>query len=101
MTKQKKSSFVDALSDIFIVACIFVVLVFGCAVIIAVVSHLSNDSDYYTFTNYADGSDVYIRKDCICTVTTVSGAVYVVPTNGQSVRVKENMDEVTDIVGIH
>lgn len=57
-------------------------------------------SDYYTFTSFADGSPIYIRKDCICTITTVSGDVYIVPTNGNSVRVRESMDEVREIVKI-
>ena len=57
-------------------------------------------SDYYTFTSFADGSSLYIRKDCICTITTVSGDVYIVPTNGNSVRVRESMDEVREIVKI-
>ena len=57
-------------------------------------------SDYYTFTSFADGSSLYIRKDCICTITTVSGDVYIVPTNGNSVRVRESMDEVRKIVNI-
>lgn len=57
-------------------------------------------ADYYTFTSFADGSSLYIRKDCICTITTVSGDVYIVPTNGNSVRVRESMDEVREIVNI-
>lgn len=57
-------------------------------------------TDFYTFTSFADGSPLYIRKDCICTITTVSGDVYIVPTNGSSVRVKESMDEVKKITGI-
>lgn len=59
-----------------------------------------SDADFYTFTSYADSSPLYIRKDCICTITTVSGDVYIVPTNGSSVRVKESMDEVKKITGI-
>ena len=57
-------------------------------------------SEYYTFTSFADGSPLYIRKDCICTITTVSGDVYIVPTNGNSVRVRESMDEVKKITRI-
>ena len=55
---------------------------------------------YYTFTSFADGSPLYIRKDCLCTITTAGGDVYIVPTNGSSVRVKESMDEVKKITGI-
>ena len=58
-------------------------------------------SEYYTFTSFADGSPLYIRKDCICTITTISGDVYIVPTNGSSVRVRESMDEVKKITGIN
>lgn len=100
MTEQKKSNLLDIFTDVFTVACVVIMLVLVCATIIAVVSHSSDDSNYYTFTNYADGSDVYIRKDCISTITTVSGDVYVVPTNGQSVRVKESLDDVKDLVGL-
>lgn len=57
-------------------------------------------ADYYTFTSFADGSPLYIRRDCLCTITTVGGDVYIVPTNGSSVRVKESMDEVRKITGI-
>lgn len=57
-------------------------------------------SEFYTFTSFADGSPLYIRKDCICTITTVSGDVYIVPTNGSSVRVRESIDEVKEITGI-
>jgi len=57
-------------------------------------------SDFYTFTSYADGSSVYIRKDCLCKITTVRGDVYIVPTNGNSVRIKESLDEVREIVKI-
>lgn len=57
-------------------------------------------ADYYTFTSFADGSPMYIRKDCLCTITTTGGDVYIVPTNGSSVRVKESMDEVKKITGI-
>ena len=60
----------------------------------------TSDADFYTFTSFADGSPLYIRKDCICTVTTASGDVYIVPTNGSSVRVRESMDEVKKITGI-
>lgn len=56
--------------------------------------------DCYTFTSFADGSPLYIRKDCICTITTVSGDVYIVPTNGSSVRIRESMEEVKQITGI-
>ena len=56
--------------------------------------------EYYTFTSFADSSPLYVRKDCICTITTVSGDVYIVPTNGNSVRVRESMDEVREIVNI-
>lgn len=59
-----------------------------------------SDADFYTFTNYADSSPLYIRKDCICTITAISGDVYIVPTNGSSVRVKESMDDVKKITGI-
>jgi uncharacterized protein YlzI (FlbEa/FlbD family) len=48
----------------------------------------------------ADGSPLYIRKDCLGTITTVSGDVYIVPTNGSSVRVRESMDEVKKNIGI-
>ena len=51
-----------------------------------------SDADFYTFTSFADGSPLYLRKDCLCTITTVSGDVYIVPTNGNSVRVRESMD---------
>ena len=57
-------------------------------------------TDFYTFTSFADDSPLYIRKDCLCTVTTASGDVYIVPTNGSSVRVRESMDEVKKITGI-
>ena len=57
-------------------------------------------NNFYTFTSFADGSPLYIRKDCICTITTTGGDVYIVPTNGSSVRVKESMDEVKKITGI-
>lgn len=57
-------------------------------------------TDFYTFTSFADGSPLYIRKDCLCTITTVSGDVYIVPTNGSSVRVRESMDEVKKITEI-
>lgn len=57
-------------------------------------------TDFYTFTSFADGSPLYIRKDCLCTITTSGGDVYIVPTNGSSVRVKESMDEVKKIVRI-
>ena len=59
-----------------------------------------SDADFYTFTSFADGSPLYIRKDCLCTITTVSGDVYIVPTNGSSVRVRESMDDVKKITGI-
>ena len=58
-------------------------------------------NNFYTFTSFADGSPLYIRKDCICTITTISGDVYIVPTNGSSVRVRESMDEVKKITGIN
>lgn len=57
-------------------------------------------ADFYTFTSFADGSPLYIRKDCLCTITTVSGDVYIVPTNGSSVRVRESLNEVKKITGI-
>ena len=57
-------------------------------------------TEYYTFTNFADSSHLYIRKDCICTVTSVSGDVYIVPINGNSIRVRESMNEVREIVKI-
>ena len=57
-------------------------------------------SEYYTFTSFADSSPLYIRKDCICTVTSVSGDVYIVPINGNSIRVRESMEEVREIVKI-
>lgn len=57
-------------------------------------------SEYYTFTNFADSSPLYIRKDSICTITSISGDVYIVPINGNSIRVRESMDEVRDIVKI-
>ena len=60
----------------------------------------TSDADFYTFTSFADSSPLYIRKDCLCTITTVSGDVYIVPTNGSSVRVRESMDEVKKIIGI-
>lgn len=60
----------------------------------------TSPTDFYTFTSFADGSPLYIRKDCLCTITTVSGDVYIVPTNGSSVRVRESMDEVKKITGI-
>lgn len=60
----------------------------------------TSDAAFYTFTSFADGSPLYIRKDCLCTITTVSGDVYIVPTNGSSVRVRESMDEVKKITGI-
>ena len=60
----------------------------------------TSDADFYTFTSFADGSPLYIKKDCLCTITTVSGDVYIVPTNGSSVRVRESMDEVKKITGI-
>ena len=61
---------------------------------------LTLSHNFYTFTSFADSSPLYIRKDCICTITTVSGDVYIVPTNGSSVRVRESMDEVKKITGI-
>ena len=57
-------------------------------------------SKYYTFTNFADSSPLYVRKDCICTVTSASGDVYIVPINGNSIRVRESMEEVREIVKI-
>ncbi len=57
-------------------------------------------NSFYTFTSFADGSPLYIRKDCLCTITTTGGDVYIVPTNGSSVRVRESMDDVKKITGI-
>lgn len=84
-------------------ACIVFVLLGSLTACLAGICKLiCNDPefDYYTFTSFADGSPLYIRKDCICTITTVSGDVYIVPTNGSSVRVRESMDEVKQIIGI-
>lgn len=84
-------------------ACITFVLLGSLTTFIAGICNLiGNDSkfDCYTFTSFADGSPLYIRKDCICTITTISGDVYIVPTNGSSVRVRESMDEVKKITGI-
>ena len=84
-------------------ACItFVLLCSITTFIVGICKLIGDDSkfDCYTFTNFADGSPLYIRKDCVCTITTVSGDVYIVPTNGNSVRVRESMDEVREIIGI-
>ena len=84
-------------------ACIvFVLLSSLTAFIVEICKLIGSDPkfDCYTFTSFADGSSLYIRKDCICTITTVSGDVYIVPTNGSSVRVRESMDEVKQIIGI-
>ena len=84
-------------------ACItFVLLSSLTAVIVGICKLIGDDSkfDCYTFTSFADGSPLYIRKDCICTITTVSGDVYIVPTNGNSVRIRESMEEVREIVNI-
>lgn len=84
-------------------ACItFILLSSLTAFIVGICKLICNDPEFvcYTFTSFADGSPLYIRKDCICTITTVSGDVYIVPTNGNSVRVRESMDEVKKITGI-
>ena len=84
-------------------ACIAFVLLSSLAAFIAGICNLIGDDskfDCYTFTSFADGSPLYIRKDCLCTITTISGDVYIVPTNGSSVRVRESMDEVKKITGI-
>lgn len=84
-------------------ACIVFVLLGSLTAFIAGICNLICDDskfDCYTFTSFADGSPLYIRKDCICTITTVSGDVYIVPTNGSSVRVRESMDDVKKIIGI-
>lgn len=88
-----------------------IVLVIGIVSVITVMGYrtgifgsrsvtVKTNNEFYTFTNFADDSPVYIRKDCLCTITTVSGDVYIVPTNGSSVRVKESLDEVREIVKI-
>lgn len=80
-----------------------IIAVFGLLLIFLIAAlgpKLIHSHNFYTFTNFADGSSLYIRKDCICTITTVSGDVYIVPTNGSSVRVRESMDEVKKITGI-
>lgn len=84
-------------------ACIvFVLLGSLTAFIVGICKLICDDPEFdcYTFTSFADGSPLYIRKDCICTITTVSGDVYIVPTNGSSVRVRESMDDVKQIIGI-
>lgn len=84
-------------------ACIvFVLLGSLTAFLVGICKLICGDPEFdcYTFTSFADGSPLYIRKDCICTITTVSGDVYIVPTNGNSVRVRESMDEVREIVNI-
>ena len=84
-------------------ACIVFILLGSLTAFIAGICILICDDskfDCYTFTSFADGSPLYIRKDCICTITTVSGDVYIVPTNGSSVRVRESMNEVKQIIGI-
>ena len=83
----------------------YIVVWFGVFIAMCIGWYLGNKgnlatSEYYTFTNFADSSPLYIRKDCICTVTSVSGDVYIVPTNGNSIRVRESMDEVREIVKI-
>lgn len=80
-----------------IIAVIGLLLIFSIA---ALGPKLTHSHNFYTFTSFADGSPLYIRKDCICTITTISGDVYIVPTNGSSVRVRESMDEVKKITGI-
>lgn len=79
-----------------------IVCIFGMT-LVSVASFLGwrmRPADYYAFTSFADGSPLYIRRDCLCTITTVGGDVYIVPTNGSSVRVKESMGEVKKITGI-
>ena len=82
-----------------IIVCVVGIVLVGVASFLGWSMRHSN-VDFYTFTSYADSSPLYIRKDCICTITTVSGDVYIVPTNGSSVRVRESMDEVKKITGI-
>lgn len=84
-------------------ACITFVLLSSLTIFIVGICNLIGDDskfDCYTFTSFADGSPLYIRKDCLCTITTISGDVYIVPTNGSSVRVRESMDDVKKITGI-
>ena len=80
-----------------IIVCMFGILTVGVA---SFLGWRMRPVAYYTFTSFADGSPLYIRKDCLCTITTTGGDVYIVPTNGSSVRVKESMDEVKKITGI-
>lgn len=82
-----------------IITAIASIVLVGVASFVGWSMRISN-ADFYTFTSFADGSPLYIRKDCLCTITTISGDVYIVPTNGSSVRVRESMDEVKKITGI-
>ena len=89
-------------TELIVAGITFLLLSFLTIFVVGICKFMSDDSEFdcYTFTSFADGSPLYIRKDCICTITTVSGDVYIVPTNGSSVRVRESMDEVKKITGI-
>lgn len=55
---------------------------------------------YVTFTQAGYNTKVYVRCDCVSSVSTLNGETYINQTNGDSIHVAESADRVCEVLKI-